>query len=490
MQEADLGHEVRRSRRKLDVESDDSDDSDDSELDADYVDSDNDLSADDDDLYDEWVDEKFEEAKKNKCKWVDDSDYDTEDDLEELQDSDVEPANSAEEVEVIDKQGRKTIKKKVKLKRWRPANMKKVEFHIGMVFLSVVELRAAIQEYIVQQRVGVHYKKNDLQRVRACCEDRCPWFLYAAPDSRTKAWTVKKYVANHKCERDFKIKQFTAKYLAEKYLEKFRADDKMTLKNFARIIEQDFNMTATRSKLERARRIALKQINGDELAQYNLLWDFAAEIRRSNPGSTMFVNAVNGVFQNCYMALDACKRGFLEGCRPIIGIDGCHIKNRFGGVMLAAVGVDPNDCIFPIALAIVEVEDTKTWKWFLRTLKDDLGIENTRPWTFMSDRQKGLINAVNALWPDAQHRFCVRHLHQNFAKKGWRGDIFKNKLWQIARATRQEDWQRYMDEMKALDQGAFDYLDAIDPRQWCKAYFEELPKCDLLLNNICEVFNK
>jgi hypothetical protein len=106
-QEADLGHEVRRSRRKLDVESDNS------ELDADYVDSDNDFSADDDDLYDEWVDEKFEEAKKNKYKWVDDSDYDTEDDLEELQDSDVEPANSAEEVEVIDKKGRKTIKKKV-----------------------------------------------------------------------------------------------------------------------------------------------------------------------------------------------------------------------------------------------------------------------------------------------------------------------------------------------------------------------------------------
>jgi hypothetical protein len=122
-QEVDLGHEVRRSRRKLDVESDDS------ELDADYVDSDNDFSADDDDLYDEWVDEKFEEAKKNKCKWVDDSDYDTEDDLEELQDSDIEPANSAEEVEVIDKQGRKTIKKKVKLKRWRPANMKKVDWH-------------------------------------------------------------------------------------------------------------------------------------------------------------------------------------------------------------------------------------------------------------------------------------------------------------------------------------------------------------------------
>jgi hypothetical protein len=39
-----------------------------------------------------------------------------------------------------------------------------------------------------------------------------------------------------------------------------------------------------------------------------------------------------------------------------------------------------------------------------------------------------------------------------------------------------------------MDEDAF--LDAVDPRQWCKASFEELPKCDILLNNICEVFNK
>jgi hypothetical protein len=89
----------------------------------------------------------------------------------------------------------------------------------------------------------------------------------------------------------------------------------------------------------------------------------------------------------------------------------------------------------------------------------------------------------------AQHRFYVRHLHQNFAKH-WKGDIFKNKLWQIARATCDLDLQKFMEEMKALDKDAFEYLNAIDPKQWCKAFFEELPKCDLLLNNICEVFNK
>jgi hypothetical protein len=165
-QQQNNGHELKRSRRKLVVEEEahnctDSD-SDDSEFDGDWVDSENELAADDDDLFQEWVDDDFLAKKKNKSKWEHESDYDTDADFEELQDSDMEEADSAEEVEVVDNFGRKKKKKKVKLRRWRPENMKQVEFHIGMVFLLVIDLRAAIQEYIVQQRVGVHYKKNDL----------------------------------------------------------------------------------------------------------------------------------------------------------------------------------------------------------------------------------------------------------------------------------------------------------------------------------------
>jgi transposase-like protein len=75
-------------------------------------------------------------------------------------------------------------------------------------------------------------------------------------------------------------------------------------------------------------------------------------------------------------------------------------------------------------MGYVEVEDTKTWLWFLQTLKEDLGIMNTTPWTIMSDRQKGLINAVAAEFPESQHRFCVRHLYQNFNKQ-FKGEVLK-----------------------------------------------------------------
>jgi hypothetical protein len=56
--------------------------------------------------------------------------------------------------------------------------------------------------------------------------------------------------------------------------------------------------------------------------------------------------------------------------------------------------MDPNDCIYPVAFSIVEVEDTSSWKWFLTALKQDLGIVNTAPWTIMSDKQKVIIQSL------------------------------------------------------------------------------------------------
>jgi hypothetical protein len=56
------------------------------------------------------------------------------------------------------------------------------------------------------------------------------------------------------------------------------------------------------------------------------------------------------------------------------------VKTTYGGNLLTAVGMDPNDCMFPIAIVVVENESLVTWKWFLKTLKDDLKIDNTYPW--------------------------------------------------------------------------------------------------------------
>ena len=44
--------------------------------------------------------------------------------------------------------------------------------------------------------------------------------------------------------------------------------------------------------------------------------------------------------------------------------------------------------------------------------------------------------------------------------------------------------------MKTLDKDAYERLEKWAPNTWVRAFFSEYPKCDILLNNNCEVFNK
>jgi hypothetical protein len=375
------------------------------------------------------------------------------------------------------------------MKTFKPEDMQNPIFKIGMKFALVELLRKAFTEYSIKQRVEIKMPTNDRSRVRAHCDAGCPWSLYASFDSRMQCFLIKSYVGDQICQKKWVLKKCTAAWLANKYVDKFRADQKMTLTNFGRTVQLELNLTPSRMKLCRARRLACNIIYGDEVEQFTQLWNYGHELRKTNPGSSLYLNLLNGYFSSLYVSLDACKRGFLTGCRPVIRLDGCHIKTKFGGQLLTAIGIDPNDCIFPVAMAVVEVESLASWKWFLETLKQDLGIENTTPWTIMTDKQKGLIPAVQQVFPNSEHRFCVRHLYLNF-QGHFKGENLKNQLWACARASTVTRWNKEMEKMKVLNKDAYAWLEKMPPNTWVRAFFSEYPKCDILLNNTCEVFNK
>ncbi|VVA41777.1 PREDICTED: LOC109756472 isoform, partial [Prunus dulcis] len=60
---------------------------------------------------------------------------------------------------------------------------------------------------------------------------------------------------------------------------------------------------------------------------------FVRKLRKTNPGTTTKVQ----LFQRLYVCLGAYKVGFIAGCRPIIGLDGCFLKGVYGGQFLVAV---------------------------------------------------------------------------------------------------------------------------------------------------------
>ena len=72
----------------------------------------------------------------------------------------------------------------------------------------------------------------------------------------------------------------------------------------------------------------------------------------------------------------------------------------------------------------------------------------------------------------------------------FKGENLKNQLWTCARSTTVVRWNENMEKIKVLNQKAFEWLEKMPPNTWVRAFFSTFSKCDILLNNSCEVFNK
>ena len=62
-----------------------------------------------------------------------------------------------------------------------------------------------------------------------------------------------------------------------------------------------------------------------------------------------------------YICFDACRKGFLDVCRRVIGFDGCFLKEPLKGELLSAISRDANNQIYPIAWDVVEYENKDSW---------------------------------------------------------------------------------------------------------------------------------
>ncbi|XP_057792131.1 uncharacterized protein LOC131008983 [Salvia miltiorrhiza] len=133
------------------------------------------------------------------------------------------------------------------------------------------------------------------------------------------------------------------------------------------------------------------------------------------------------VFKRLFVMLEPCKLNWLGGCRHIISLDGCHLKGVTFVCLLTAVGKDGNDGIVPIAWAVVNKENKNNWRWFLGWLKQEMMLDDGGDVSIMSDMQKGLMEAVKEVTPEAEHRWYARHIYANWSKK-WKGEELKKSI--------------------------------------------------------------
>lgn len=188
------------------------------------------------------------------------------------------------------------------------------------------------------------------------------------------------------------------------------------------------------------------------------------------------------------MFFDANRRGFFEGCRQFIGVDGCHLKGLYKGVLLSAVSVDANYGIYPLAMCVVDNENTESWTYFMEKLYEQIGCNGGEGLCFMSDRQKGILNALERVFPHALKRYCCRHIYSNFKQK-FPGMLLKKEFWAACRSANQVDFNNHMAEIYSISPAAHKWLLQIPVVCWAKHCFPVQIKCSHVTNNMSESFN-
>ncbi|KAL7219522.1 hypothetical protein ACSBR2_012558 [Camellia fascicularis] len=210
-------------------------------------------------------------------------------------------------------------------------------------------------------------------------------------------------------------------------------------------------------------------MEGNHGRQYVLLPTYDAEIKETNPGSFVKINYdnppkpiledqsipdeestinSNPVFKRIFISFEVMKTGFVNRCRPFIGVDGCHLKGPYGGVLILAVALNGNNGLFLLATGVVECECKQSCTFFLEHLRTILSDAlPTRPWTIMSDGQNGLDKIMSEVLSEVSYRRCCMHLFNNF-RANFHGVILRKNFWKAARAWNQ---RAYDEAMHAFD---------------------------------------
>ncbi|GKB38186.1 mutator type transposase, partial [Tanacetum coccineum] len=316
----------------------------------------------------------------------------------------------------------------------------------------------------------------------------CPWKVHISKGKNEETWTVRTLTDDHDCLQTRNVNMLTDEFLVKEIEETIKPNPEVPIRALKDQLQKKYQLGVSDSKIYRAKAKASMKVLGDFTEQYALLRDYVLELQRTNPDTTVKLDVERSFnpseptrqFRRIYICLGALKKGFKAGMRDLLGLDGCFMKGQYPGQLLTAVGVDANHGTYPLAYAVVEAETLNSWSWFLTCLGDDLDLTRESNFTFISDRQKGLIPALAQVFPCAEHRFCLRHIHENM-KGQFRGDLYKELLWNCACTTSMPYFEKHMDKLRKTDEKAYEWLNKIPPQHWLRAHFSGRAHCDMFI---------
>lgn len=192
-----------------------------------------------------------------------------------------------------------------------------------------------------------------------------------------------------------------------------------------------------------------------------------------------------------FVTLGSSVKDFKQYIRPVIAVDGSHLKRLYRGSMFVATCLDENHQLYPLAIGVLDLENNDVWEWFMTKLHAVIG--DMPDLVFISDRCIAIRRAVLKVFRNAGHGVRFYHVKGNIKAKFrmsvtvW--DDFEPIFINVAKAYGHEEFKKQLEGLYMLHSCAADYLENnVGTCNWARSEFESR-RYSILTTNIAESVN-
>ncbi|XP_076951176.1 uncharacterized protein LOC143624383 [Bidens hawaiensis] len=352
------------------------------------------------------------------------------------------------------------------------------ELTVGQEFPDVASCRRALRHTAITLHFEIQTVKSDKTRFTAkCASEGCPWRIHAAKLPGVPTFTIRTIHSEHNCGGIAHLghQQASVDWVATTVEQQLRENPQCKPKEILEEIHRAHGITLSYKQAWRGKERIMAALRGSFEEDYRFLPLYCEQIRRTNPDSiaSVYVNPNDNCFQRLFISYQASIYGFLNACRPLIGLDRTVLKSKYLGTLLFATSFDGDGALFLLAFGVVDEDSEDNWMWFLSELHNllEINTENMPRLTILSDRHKNIIDSVEVNFPTAFHGFCMRHLSESFRKE-FNNTMLVNLLWDAASALTLMEFEAKILEIEEISQEAAYWIRRVPPRLWATACFE------------------
>ncbi|XP_057808425.1 uncharacterized protein LOC131022899 [Salvia miltiorrhiza] len=352
-----------------------------------------------------------------------------------------------------------------------PSFPDKDQLAVNATFRSKDELAIAVGLYHMEKKVEYAVDRSTTERVGYICkhDDECPFMLRAVQE--VGLWRIIKFIPNHTCRSNLTRtaprmvpSRVVAAYFSRKLsVERIVLKPKEMMDEMLRL----FGIQMGYKFALRSRDIALEMMYGGFEQSYQRLPTYLYLLGERNTGTIYDVQTTQtGEFRYMFLALGQSIHAFQNHLRPVIVVDGTHLKGKNKGVLFVAVTKDGNEGVFPLAIGLGPIENDESWTYFFSMLRASLG-DPPDDLLIVSDQHTSIRSAIESIYPNVAHGLCFYHIQKNLARFGRHvAEIYKN----AAYSYRHEVFNLSFAALEAHHRaGAYKRLTDIGVERWARS---------------------